>query len=82
MERTRDASLRTFEYARARYEGGIVNYLEVIESQRTFLSTKLDAARLHGLRQSTAVQLIKALGGGWHEREILSSGESTRTAAK
>jgi len=70
VERTRAAAGRTFEYANARYEGGIISYLEVIESQRTFLAAQLDAAKVHGQRQTTAVQLIKALGGGWHEQNL------------
>jgi outer membrane protein TolC len=37
---------------------------------RTLLAAKLDAAKVLGQRQTTAVQLIKALGGGWHEREL------------
>src|SRR6185503_9622859 len=70
VERTREAANRTYEYARARYEGGIVSYLEVIESQRTLLVAELDVAKLLGQRQVAAVQLIRALGGGWHEIEL------------
>ncbi|HKX62065.1 MAG TPA: efflux transporter outer membrane subunit [Verrucomicrobiae bacterium] len=73
--RTEEAAARTFEYARARYEGGIVSYLEVIESQRTLLATRLDKARLAGQRQITLIQLIKALGGGWH-RVVLSPNQN------
>jgi NodT family efflux transporter outer membrane factor (OMF) lipoprotein len=65
ISRTREAALRTYQYALARYEGGIVSYLEVIDSQRTLLAADLDLARILGLRQATAVQLVKALGGGW-----------------
>jgi multidrug efflux pump len=64
--RTADAARRTFQYANARYEGGVTSYLEVIESQRTLLLAELDSAQLHGRRQVATVQLIKALGGGWH----------------
>jgi hydrophobe/amphiphile efflux-1 (HAE1) family protein/NodT family efflux transporter outer membrane factor (OMF) lipoprotein len=67
MTRMHDAAHRTYDYARLRYEGGIVSYLEVIESQRTLLAAELELARLLGQRQSTTIQLIKALGGGWHE---------------
>jgi len=81
VERTREASARTYEYARARYEGGIVSYLEVIESMRTLLLTELDAAKVLGQRQTAAVQLIKALGGGWHEQELLAS-RATTTKSK
>ena len=72
VSRTRDAALRTYEYARARYEGGVVGYLDVIESQRTLLVAELDAAQLLGLRQVTSIQLIKAIGGGWTTQELSS----------
>ena len=75
--RMHDAAHRTYDYARLRYEGGVVSYLEVIESQRTLLVAELDLARLLGQRQSTMVQMIKALGGGWHEG-ALSPGSSAR----
>ena len=70
VARTRAAALRTVEYARARYEGGVISYLEVIESQRTLLASDLESARLLGQRQVTAVQLIKALGGGWTTHQL------------
>ena len=72
IARTEEAATRTYNYAKARYEGGIVSYLEVIESMRTLLDTQLDAARVLGQRQNTAVQLIKALGGGWQSNRAAS----------
>ena len=65
MERMHAAAHRTFDLARARYDAGVVSYLEVIESQRTVLNVDLELARLVGQRQTSTVQLIKALGGGW-----------------
>ncbi len=65
VSRSHDSAHRTYELAKARYEGGIVSHLEVIESQRTLLEVELDQARLHTLREVTTVQLIKALGGRW-----------------
>ena len=43
---------------------------EARESQRTLLVVELDAAKVLGLRQVTAIQLIKALGGGWTSQEL------------
>jgi len=63
--RAHTAAHRTYDFANARYEGGIISYLEVIESQRTLLAAELDDARLLGQRQIATVLLIKALGGGW-----------------
>ena len=76
LERARLAADRTFGFAQSRYEVGVANYLEVIESQRTLLSVKLDRARLLGQRQSTTVQLIKALGGGWSWPDLSSKAVS------
>jgi outer membrane protein, multidrug efflux system len=64
---TEAAAERTYRFAVNRYEGGIVSYLEVIESQRTRLAARLEAARVAGLRQTALVQFIKALGGGWEQ---------------
>jgi len=82
VARTEEAAHRTYEYARARYEGGIISYFEVIESMRTLLAAKLDAAKVHGQRQTTAVQLIKALGGGWHEHKLLTTTKTKPAATK
>ncbi len=65
VARSHESAHRTYDLAKARYEGGIVSHLEVIESQRTLLEAELDDARLHALRQTTTVRLIKALGGSW-----------------
>ncbi len=65
VARSHESAHRTYDLAKARYEGGIVSHLEVIESQRTLLEAELDQARLHALRQTTTVRLIKALGGSW-----------------
>lgn len=48
-----------------RYEDGLINYLEVIDAQRTLLDAQRQEVRLLGARYSDVVQLIKALGGGW-----------------
>jgi hydrophobe/amphiphile efflux-1 (HAE1) family protein/NodT family efflux transporter outer membrane factor (OMF) lipoprotein len=82
VDRTQQAAQRVAELARARYDGGIVSYLEVIESQRTHLAAKLDAARVHGQRQVLLVQLIKALGGGWDADAALPDRVSAASAEK
>jgi multidrug efflux pump len=81
VARTEEAAARTFQYAQARYEGGIVSYLEVIESQRTLQATRLEVARLMGQRQITLVQLIKALGGGWHRDALAPKKYANRETA-
>ena len=53
------------------HRAGIVSYLEVVDANREVLQAERANAQLAGQRQIAAVQLIKALGGGWTEQEIL-----------
>jgi len=58
-------SRRVTKLARARYEAGESNYLDVIDAERTELEQENGLAQLGGQRFAAAVRLIKALGGGW-----------------
>ncbi len=48
-----------------RYKAGLVSYIEVIDSQRTQLESEISLTQARADRLSAAVQLIRALGGGW-----------------
>jgi multidrug efflux system outer membrane protein len=48
-----------------RYEGGIDNYLQVLDAQRSLYQGELDLARLRQQELASIVQLYRALGGGW-----------------
>ena len=48
-----------------RYEGGIDNYLQVLDAQRNLFQGELDLARLQQQELASFVQLYRALGGGW-----------------
>lgn len=56
-----------------RYRSGIVAYIEVVDANRDELSAERSNAQLAGERLIATVQLIKALGGGWNEKEIVAS---------
>ncbi len=58
-------SRRAAELATDRYRAGIVSYLEVVDASRDALQSERANAQIAGQRLITAVQLIKALGGGW-----------------
>lgn len=51
--------------SRARYKGGVAAYLEVLETERTSLSAKLNLAEARYDELNASVQLYRALGGGW-----------------
>jgi NodT family efflux transporter outer membrane factor (OMF) lipoprotein len=49
-----------------RYRSGQVGYSDVVGAQATALSARRALVQLTADRQTTAVALIQALGGGWH----------------
>jgi NodT family efflux transporter outer membrane factor (OMF) lipoprotein len=63
-------SRRALEIANQRYVGGVTTYLDVITAQSTLLTNERLATQLRGQQMTTAVYLIKALGGAWDASEI------------
>ncbi len=59
------AAKDTSQLARLRYDKGLASYFEVVDADRTVLTTRLLQAQLEGQRLTATVQLIRALGGGW-----------------
>ncbi len=64
---------RATDLATDRYRSGIVAYIEVVDASRDSLTAEQANAQLAGQRLVAAVQLIKALGGGWDEQEVFAS---------
>lgn len=60
-----DSARRTSDIATSRYVGGLVSYLDVVNSQQNLLNNEQELAVIRGQRLVTSVLLIKALGGGW-----------------
>jgi multidrug efflux system outer membrane protein len=52
--------------ARARYEQGLSNYLEVLNADQQLLDQRLSLAATRGEEQRAVVELYRALGGGWN----------------
>jgi NodT family efflux transporter outer membrane factor (OMF) lipoprotein len=63
-----------------RYKAGTDSYLNVIETQTILLSDQLAAVTILQRRMSAAVDLVKALGGGW-DASTLPSGDALRATA-
>lgn len=63
-----------------RYRGGIVSYLDVITTQTIALNDQQNAITILQRRMSAAVDLVKALGGGW-DSSTLPSGDALRSTA-
>ena len=50
------------------YKAGIVSYLNVISTQTIALTNESTALGIRGQRLVASILLIKALGGGWNDR--------------
>ena len=59
------AAQKALNLANARYSNGVATYLDVLDSERTLLSSELSLAQTQGNLLASVVQLYKALGGGW-----------------
>lgn len=60
------ANRKSYELAKVRYDNGADTYLAVVDSQRELLFAERSVVRTRGLQYSATLQLIQALGGGFH----------------
>jgi multidrug efflux system outer membrane protein len=65
LETAIKAAKQTLEISEMRYKKGLINYLDVVDAERTLLATEQNSAIVLGERYIATVRLIKALGGGW-----------------
>jgi len=64
---------RAAELAAERYRAGIVSYIEVVDANREALTNERANAQLAGRRLVASVQLVKALGGGWTQPQLVAA---------
>jgi len=67
------AAERAVALAQAQYGAGMVDFLRVLDAQRSLLSLQDQLAQSEGTITSNVVRLYKALGGGW---TALAAGEA------
>ncbi len=60
-----EAGTRALKLAQMRFDSGYSGYLEVLDAQRTLNAAQLDLVRNRQSQLNYAVDLFKALGGGW-----------------
>lgn len=51
--------------SRARYDGGVTSYLEVLDTERSLFNAELTESQTLRLYINAIIELYKALGGGW-----------------
>ncbi|MFN3583635.1 efflux transporter outer membrane subunit [Phenylobacterium sp.] len=67
------AARNAVEIARAQYRSGLIDFQSLLESERTLLSSQDSLASARVAEAAAAVQLYKALGGGWQAAPTPSS---------
>jgi multidrug efflux system outer membrane protein len=65
QDRAIAASVRALKLSNDQYGKGAVNFLDVLDAQRTLLKDERTNVQLFGQRLQATVALIKALGGTW-----------------
>jgi NodT family efflux transporter outer membrane factor (OMF) lipoprotein len=65
QERLVEALRASAQLSNQRYEGGLDNYLQVLDARRFLFRGELDLARLRQQELASIVSLYRALGGGW-----------------
>src|SRR5713101_8230297 len=64
------ASRNYVRLAMAQFKFGLVDYLIVIDAERTLLANQLSLAQAINLQMGASIRLIKALGGGWNSAQV------------
>jgi outer membrane protein, multidrug efflux system len=67
------ASREYLRLANVLFKQGLVDYLIVIDAERTLLANQVSLAQTVNLQMAASVRLIKALGGGWNPAETTAS---------
>jgi multidrug efflux system outer membrane protein len=63
---------RAHEVARSRYDKGLANYLDVMDTERALLAIERNMLRERGQALVASVQLVRALGGSWNAGEAVT----------
>ena len=63
------ASRDYLRIAQVEFRDGLVDYLIVVDAERTLLANQLSLAQEVNLQMGASIALIKALGGGWSDSE-------------
>jgi outer membrane protein TolC len=78
----KDAAAEYLRLTDLRYRGGVSSYLEVLDAQRQLFAAELDLADLKRVQLAGAVQLYRALGGGWSDEELKKIAARPMTATQ
>ena len=66
------ASQAALDLSLSQYRAGLITYLQVVNTQTVALTNQRNAIQVQGQRLVATVSLVKALGGGFSDKEIAS----------
>jgi outer membrane protein, multidrug efflux system len=72
------ASDKASDLARRRFEGGLIDFLEVLDAERTALSAELLLSQSRTDAATSLVAVYKALGGGWSLLDVNAPAAASR----
>ena len=72
-----EALQKYLELARLRFDNGYTSYLEVLDAERSLFNAQLSQVQNQGVLFQSAINLYKAMGGGWVTEAEKLSGEVT-----
>lgn len=76
-----ESSRRTAAHYDQRLRAGLINFLDVIDSQRSLLKAERSSIQTLARQYETSITLMKALGGGWNSESLTNAPASTVKAA-
>ncbi len=71
------ANEEAYALARERYRRGLINFLDVLETQRTLYTSQSSLRKSEAKILTSLVSLYKALGGGWNAVEMTAAATGT-----
>ena len=78
QQRALDAARESLRLTTNQFESGLIDYLSVVTVQTSALSNERTALSLLGNRLTASVNLIAALGGGWHADALASKQDGAK----
>ncbi|MCB1007862.1 MAG: efflux transporter outer membrane subunit [Acidobacteria bacterium] len=76
-ERQAGSANAAVRLSRARYDGGVTSYLEVLDLERSQFNAELQESSARQATFASLVRLLKALGGGWAAPAPVSAREAS-----
>lgn len=65
LKRAVDSARRTESFYERKLQGGLINYLDLVDAERTLLDAERALIATESNRYANSIHLMKALGGGW-----------------